>query len=427
MTMVDIINKKRLGKVLTREELEFAFLGFYHGDIPDYQMSPLLMAICLKGMTDEEILELTAIFIKSGSTLDLNSVNGVTVDKHSTGGVGDKTTLIIGSIAASLGVKVPKMSGRGLGHTGGTIDKLESIPGFRVNLTNEEFISQLNTVGFAIISQTTDLAPLDKKVYALRDVTGTVESIPLIASSIMSKKIASGASKIVLDVKVGQGALLKTKDDAIEISRIMKMIGKKYHREVETMITYMDIPLGTSIGNSLEVLEVMKILSNEENNYLVALSKSLASKMVELGLGISFEEANLKVEESLKSGKALQKFLEMVEAQGGHIGALRVSKNKQDILSTKSGHIIDMDAYRFGKLSLDLGGGRVTKEDKIDPSVGIVLRKKIGDNVQIGDVLCTLYLKEGAEPISDDITDYYTFQEFDTNRNVSSKVEEEIL
>ena len=427
MTMVDIINKKRLGKVLTREELEFAFLGFYHGDIPDYQMSSLLMAICLKGMTDEEILELTDIFIKSGSTLDLNSVNGVTVDKHSTGGVGDKTTLIIGSIAASLGVKVPKMSGRGLGHTGGTIDKLESIPGFRVNLTNEEFINQLNTVGFAIISQTTDLAPLDKKVYALRDVTGTVESIPLIASSIMSKKIASGASKIVLDVKVGQGALLKTKDDAIEISRIMKMIGKRYNREVETMITYMDIPLGTSIGNSLEVLEVMKILSNEENNYLVALSKSLASKMVELGLGISFEEANLKVEESLKSGKALQKFLEMVEAQGGHIGALRVSKNKQDILSTKSGHIIDMDAYRFGKLSLDLGGGRVTKEDKIDPSVGIVLRKKIGDNVQIGDVLCTLYLKEGAEPISDDITDYYTFQEFDTNRNVSSKVEEEIL
>ncbi len=411
MTIVDIINKKRLGMVLTREELEYAFLGFYNGEIPDYQMSSLLMAICLRGMENEEIFELTDIFIKSGEILDLSSVNGVTVDKHSTGGVGDKTTLVVGSIAASLGVKVPKMSGRGLGHTGGTIDKLESIPGFRVNLTTEEFINQLNTVGFAIISQTTDLAPLDKKVYALRDVTGTVESIPLIASSIMSKKIASGASKIVLDVKVGEGALLKTKEDAVKISKIMKLIGKKYNRDVETMITYMDIPLGTSIGNALEVLEVMKILSNQENNYLVALCKALASKMVELGLDISIEEAARRVDESLKSGRALQKFLEMVEAQGGHIDALRVSKNKQDVTSTKSGHIIDMDAYRFGKLSLDLGGGRVTKEDKIDPSVGIVLKKKIGDNVNIGDVLCTLYLKEDAKPVDIDITDFYTIED----------------
>lgn len=411
MTIVDIINKKRLGMVLTREELEYAFLGFYNGEIPDYQMSSLLMAICLRGMENEEIFELTDIFIKSGEILDLSSVNGVTVDKHSTGGVGDKTTLVVGSIAASLGVKVPKMSGRGLGHTGGTIDKLESIPGFRVNLTTEEFINQLNTVGFAIISQTTDLAPLDKKVYALRDVTGTVESIPLIASSIMSKKIASGASKIVLDVKVGEGALLKTKEDAVKISKIMKLIGKKYNRDVETMITYMDIPLGTSIGNALEVLEVMKILSNQENNYLVALCKALASKMVELGLDISIEEAARRVDESLKSGRALQKFLEMVEAQGGHIDALIVSKNKQDVTSTKSGHIIDMDAYRFGKLSLDLGGGRVTKEDKIDPSVGIVLKKKIGDNVNIGDVLCTLYLKEDAKPVEIDITDFYTIED----------------
>ena len=411
MTIVDIINKKRLGMVLTREELEYAFLGFYNGEIPDYQMSSLLMAICLRGMDNEEIFELTDIFIKSGEILDLSSVNGVTVDKHSTGGVGDKTTLVVGSIAASLGVKVPKMSGRGLGHTGGTIDKLESIPGFRVNLTTEEFINQLNTVGFAIISQTTDLAPLDKKVYALRDVTGTVESIPLIASSIMSKKIASGASKIVLDVKVGEGALLKTKEDAVKISKIMKLIGKKYNRDVETMITYMDVPLGTSIGNALEVLEVMKILSNQENNYLVALCKALASKMVELGLDISIEEAARRVDESLKSGRALQKFLEMVEAQGGHIDALRVSKNKQDVTSTKSGHIIDMDAYRFGKLSLDLGGGRVTKEDKIDPSVGIVLKKKIGDNVNIGDVLCTLYLKEDAKPVDIDITDFYTIED----------------
>ena len=277
MNIVDVINKKRLGAELSREELEYAFMNYYHEEIPDYQMSSLLMAICLKGMTDREILDLTDIFINSGERLELSRVHGITVDKHSTGGVGDKTTLIVASIAASLGVIVPKMSGRGLGHTGGTIDKLESIPGFRVNLTDDEFITKLNTVGAAIISQTKDLAPLDKKVYALRDVTGTVESIPLIAVSIMSKKIASGADKIVLDVKVGNGALLKNRSDAIEISRIMKLIGAKYNKQVETMITYMDVPLGMYIGNSLEILEVMRILKNKENNYLVAVSKELAS------------------------------------------------------------------------------------------------------------------------------------------------------
>ena len=409
MAIVDIINKKRLGNILTRKDLEEAFLGYYRGDIPDYQMSSLLMAICLKGMTDEEILNLTDIFIHSGDILDLSGIHGITVDKHSTGGVGDKTTLVVASIAASLGVKVPKMSGRGLGHTGGTIDKLESIPGFRVNLTEEEFINQLNKVGACIISQTKNLAPLDKKVYALRDVTGTVESIPLIATSIMSKKIASGADKIMLDVKVGTGALLKTRKDALEISRIMKMIGNYYGKEVETMITYMDIPLGTSIGNALEILEVIKILCNEENNYLVALCKALSSKMVQLALGKTINQANDMVEDSLKSGKAYLKFLEIVKAQGGDLSGLRVSKNTQDIYSTKSGHVIDMDAYRFGKLSLDLGGGRKTKEDKIDPSVGIVLKKKIGDDVKVGDVLCTLYLKEGSKPITEDLTDYYTF------------------
>lgn len=409
MTIVDIINKKRLGNVLTKEELSESFLGFYNGNVTDYQMSSLLMAICIKGMTDEEILNLTDIFIHSGDVLDLSGVNGITIDKHSTGGVGDKTTLVVASIAASLGIKVPKMSGRGLGHTGGTIDKLESIPGFRVDLTEEEFINQLNEVGAAIISQTKNLAPLDKKVYALRDVTGTVESIPLIATSIMSKKIASGADKIVLDVKVGNGALLKTQKEAVEISRIMKMIGAHYGKEVETMITYMDIPLGTSIGNALEILEVIKILCNEENNYLVALCKALSSKMVQLAFGKNINQANEMVEDSLKSGKAYLKFLEIIKAQGGDLSGLRVSKNTQDIYSTKSGHVIDMDAYRFGKLSLDLGGGRKTKEDKIDSSVGIVLKKKIGDDVKIGDVLCTLYLKEGSKQITEDLTDYYTF------------------
>lgn len=426
MAIVDIINKKRLGNILTRKELEEAFLGYYRGDIPDYQMSSLLMAICLNGMTDEEILNLTDIFIHSGDILDLSGIHGITVDKHSTGGVGDKTTLVVASIAASLGVKVPKMSGRGLGHTGGTIDKLESIPGFRVNLTEEEFINQLNEVGACIISQTKNLAPLDKKVYALRDVTGTVESIPLIATSIMSKKIASGADKIMLDVKVGTGALLKTRKDALEISRIMKMIGNNYGKEVETMITYMDIPLGTSIGNALEILEVIKILCNEENNYLVALCKALSSKMVQLALGKTINQANDMVEDSLKSGKAYLKFLEIVKAQGGDLSGLRVSKNTQDIYSTKSGHVIDMDAYRFGKLSLDLGGGRKTKEDKIDPSVGIVLKKKIGDDVKVGDVLCTLYLKEGSKPITEDLTDYYTFTVDSEKEKILDAKEKEI-
>lgn len=409
MAIVDIINKKRLGNRLTRLELEEAFTGYYKGSITDYQMSSLLMAICIKGMTDTEILDLTDIFIRSGEVLDLDDVDGITVDKHSTGGVGDKTTLVVASIVASLGVKVPKMSGRGLGHTGGTIDKLESIPGFRVDLTEEEFKKQLNEVGACIISQTKNLAPLDKKVYALRDVTGTVESIPLIATSVMSKKIASGADKIIIDVKVGTGALLKNQKDAIEISRIMKLIGKHYGREVETMITYMDIPLGTSIGNALEILEVTKILCNEENNYLVALCKSLSSKMIQMALGKTINQANQMVEESLKSGKAYQKFLEIIKAQGGDLSGLRVSRNTQDIVSTRNGHVIDMNAYNFGKLSLDLGGGRVTKEDKIDPSVGVVLKKKIGDDVKIGDVLFTLYLKEGSNPVILDIGDYYTF------------------
>ena len=422
MAIVDIINKKRLGNDLTKLELQEAFLGYYKGYITDYQMSSLLMAICIKGMSDREILDLTDIFIKSGDVLDLDDIDGVTVDKHSTGGVGDKTTLVVASIVASLGVKVPKMSGRGLGHTGGTIDKLESIPGFRVDLTEEEFKKQLNEVGACIISQTKNLAPLDKKVYALRDVTGTVESIPLIATSVMSKKIASGADKIIIDVKVGTGALLKNQKDAIEISRIMKLIGKHYDREVETMITYMDIPLGTSIGNALEILEVTKILCNEENNYLVALCKSLSSKMIQMALGKTINQANQMVEESLRSGKAYQKFLEIIKTQGGDLSGLRVSKNTQDILSTKSGHIVDMNAYNFGKLSLDLGGGRVTKEDKIDPCVGVVLKKKIGDDVKVGDVLCTLYLKEGSSPVILDIGDYYTFTHI--SRSEKTTVEE---
>ena len=409
MNILDIIDKKRDGYTLTHQELKYAFYNYMNGNIPDYQMSSLLMAICIRGMNDKETLDLTDLFIESGEILDLSGITGITVDKHSTGGVGDKTTLIIGPIVASCGLKVPKMSGRGLGFTGGTIDKLESIPGFKVDLSKKEFIEQVDKVGFAVTSQTANLAPLDKKIYALRDVTGTVESLPLIASSIMSKKIASGAKNIVIDIKVGRGALIKTKDQAVEISRLMKKIGSKYERNVETMITYMDIPLGTSIGNTLEIIEVMKILKGEENNYLVALSKALATKMVSMGKEISMEEATKEVEEVLKSGKAYEKLVEIVKAQGGDLTKLKISKNVQRIYSTKDGHITNMDALKFGKLSLELGGGRKTKEEKIDPSVGIILNKKIGDDVKKGDVLCTLCLKENAPFIEEDITSYYSF------------------
>ena len=403
MTINDIINKKRKGLELTKDEINYAFMGFLDNRIPDYQMSSLLMAICINGMTDEETFELTDIFIKSGERLDLSSIKGVKVDKHSTGGVGDKTTLVIGAIVASLGVKVPKMSGRGLGHTGGTIDKLESIPGFRTALSKEDFIGQVNSVGFAVTSQTGNLAPLDKKVYALRDVTGTVESIPLIASSIMSKKIASGADKIMIDIKVGNGSLLKNGEEAAKLSELMKKIGKKYAREVETMITYMDIPLGTSIGNSLEIIEVMKILKGEENNYLVALCHALASKMVSMGKGIEIEEASRLVKESITNRQAFAKFVEFVKAQGGDLSKIEISNVTKDIISRTEGHIVNMDAYKFGKLSLDLGGGRVVKEDYIDPKVGIVLKKKIGDDVKIGDVLCTLYIGDKSRNTNEDV------------------------
>ena len=290
-SIIDIINQKRLGKNLTRAELEYAFLGYLNGNIPDYQMSALLMAICLNDMNDQEIFNLTDIFLNSGEKLDLSGVNGIKVDKHSTGGVGDKTTLVVGPIVAACGVKMAKMSGKGLGHTGGTIDKLESIKGFNVNLSTSQFIKQLNEINIAISSQTANLTPLDKKVYALRDVTATVESVPLVAVSIMSKKIASGADKILIDIKVGKGALIKNARDANRLSKIMIAIGKKYNREVRTIITDMDTPLGRNVGNSLEVIEAMDILQGKVKNYLSYVCILLASNLVSMAKGISVEEA----------------------------------------------------------------------------------------------------------------------------------------
>lgn len=394
MNIIEIINKKRLKMELTKEELDYAFTNYMSGAIKDYQMSSLLMAICINGMTDQEIFDLTDIFIKSGDVLDFSFIDGVKVDKHSTGGIGDKTTLALVPIVASLGIPVIKMSGRGLGYTGGTIDKLESIPGFNINLTSEEIISSVKNIGAVITGQTANLVPLDKVIYALRDVTATVSSIPLIAVSIMSKKIAGGADKIVIDVKVGSGALIKNLEDAEKLSNIMVKIGEKYNREVRCIISDMSEPLGIYIGNSLEVIGAMNVLKNEGDPDLKNTIIQLASNMVSMAKGISVDDAILLVNNSIESGMAWNKFQEIVENQGGRLLEIPVSNNRKDILSTKSGKVRRIDALEVGKLSMALGAGRVNKEDSIDYSVGIKLNVKSGDDVEVGDVLCTLYLPD---------------------------------
>ena len=391
MHIVDIINKKRLGQVLTRDELEYAFNGYLNGVVKDYQMSSLLMAICINGMDDEETFALVDIFIKSGNILDLSSIPGIKVDKHSTGGVGDKVTLIIGPIVASCGCFVPKMSGRGLGHTGGTIDKLESIEGFNTSLSEEEFINQVKKIGLAVIGQTKNLCPLDKVIYALRDVTGTTSSIPLIATSIMSKKIAGGADKILLDVKVGNGALMKNREDAEKLARLMEKIGNYYNREVICEITDMNIPLGDNIGNSLEVIEAMDILKGKRG-MLYDLCIEISSEMISLAKNISKSDAKIEAINAVDSGKAYNKFIEFIEVQGGDISTLKVSDKTIEVKSTKNGVIKEINALALGELSVSLGAGRRSKDDIIDHSVGIVLKKHLDEHVEINEVLCTLYV-----------------------------------
>ena len=405
MNIIDIITKKRLKESLSYEELSYAFNSYLKGLVKDYQMSSLLMAIVINGMSDEETFNLTDIFLKSGDRLDLSSIKGTKIDKHSTGGIGDKITLIIGPIVASLGVVVPKMSGRGLGYTGGTIDKLESIKGFKTSLTEDEFIRELKDIGFAITSQTSNLCPMDKYIYALRDVTGTTESIPLIATSIMSKKIAGGADKILIDIKCGEGALIKTKEDANKLKTLMERIGSYYQKETICEITDMNTPLGTNIGNALEVMEAMDVLNGKQGK-LTDLSIELASQMVSIGLNISFEEAKNRVIENINNKKALNKFLEFVKYQGGDISSLKVSSHKEEVKSKKSGTIKSIKALNIGKLSCSLGAGRLNKEDAIDYSVGIVLNKVIGDKVNINDTLFTMYKKDDTKVLID-IDDYY--------------------
>ena len=396
MNIIEIINKKRLGKILSEEEIAYAVNGYLSGEVKDYQMSSLLMAIVLKGLTDHEIITLTTIMLNSGEKLDLSSL-GTVVDKHSTGGVGDKTTLIVAPIVASCGGRVAKMSGRGLGHTGGTIDKLESIPGFQVALDEKAFLNQVKTIGLAVVSQTNNLVPADKKIYALRDVTGTVESIPLIASSIMSKKIASGAKKLVIDVKVGKGALIKTLKDAQKLAKLMIQIGTSHGIEVVCILSNMDIPLGNNIGNALEVEEAMEVLQGKTGN-LTDLCIEIATQMVHLDLNIYPREAKALVQKNIANGNAYHKFLEFISAQGGNLSKLPKSTYQYEILSKKSGFIDTIDALALGKLSMHLGAGRLNLNDKLDYGAGIILNKKVGDKVNVGDVLMTLYTSKEFNP-----------------------------
>ena len=390
MNIIDIIIKKKNKNELTEEEIKYVVNNFVSGEIKDYQMSSLLMAIVINGMTDNEVIYLTKYMMLSGSILDLNNLTNI-VDKHSTGGVGDKTTLIISPIVSSCGCKVAKMSGRGLGYTGGTIDKLEAIPGFNVNLSKEDFIKEINEIGMAITSQTEDIAIADKKIYALRDVTGTTESIPLIASSIMSKKIASGSKNLVLDIKVGEGALIKNLDDAHKLANLMIKIGKENNMKVVCLLTNMDIPLGNNIGNSLEVLEAINSLYYNPNNKLMKLCIELSSYMVKLGLNISYEEAKEKVLEVIQNKKAYNKLLEFIKYQGGDVNKLPKSRGIYEIKSDKEGYLTNLHSLELAKLSSNLGSGRKNKDDKIDYSAGIIINKNINDKTEVGDTILTLY------------------------------------
>lgn len=399
--MIDIINKKRNKLELTKEEINYVITNYVNGNIKDYQMSSLLMAICINGMSDEEVFNLTDAMINSGDILDLSNIKNICVDKHSTGGVGDKTTLILGPIVSSCGVNVCKMSGRGLGHTGGTIDKLESIPNFNVNLSLDDFVKEVNEIGISIGSQTGNLVPADKKIYALRDVSGTTESIPLIASSIMSKKIASSCSKIVIDLKVGNGALIKDIKSAKELANLMIKIGKKYNREVICVLTNMDKPLGYTVGNALEVKESVDFLNGIMAPDLKELIYTLAPLMVSIGLNISEDDALKLVDEKIKNKEALNKFYEFIKYQGGDIDSLKISNRVFSIKSPYTGFVSAIDTLKIGELSRMIGAGRYNKEEVIDYSVGFVINKNVGDYVLKDEELCKVYLNKKDLAIGD--------------------------
>ena len=401
MRMVDLIEYKKNNGEFNHQQIQFIIDGYVEGSIPDYQMSALLMAICFQGLTLKETALLTKVMEESGDIIDLSKIEGVKVDKHSTGGVGDKTSLVLGPIVAACGGKMAKMSGRGLGHTGGTLDKLESIPGYQINISEEDFINQVNEIGLAIIGQSASLVPADKKLYALRDVTGTVSCIPLIASSIMSKKLASGADTILLDVKYGNGAFMQTIEEAKELAQTMISIGKHCHKNTRATISSMSQPLGNAIGNSLEVIEAIETLKGNGPEDLRELCLNEGSEMlVQANLYPNKKEAYQALQEVMDNGKALEKFKEMVKSQGGDVSYIEntVLFEKPsaiiELTSKKTGYIQALEAKKLGIVSMKLGGGRMTKEEDIDHAVGLVLNKKIGDHVDIGEKLLTVYARD---------------------------------
>ena len=398
MLMTDLIVKKRDGGELSHEEINFMIDGYTQGQIPDYQMSAMCMAILLRGMSDRETLDMTMAMVHSGETLDLSPIQGVKGDKHSTGGVGDKTSLVLCPMVAACGLKVAKMSGRGLGHTGGTIDKLESFPGFTTGISEETFFKNVNEIGIAIAGQTADLVPADKKLYALRDVTGTVPSIPLIVSSIMSKKLASGADVIVLDVKCGSGAFMKTEQEARTLAQGLTRIGRLAGRKCAAVITDMDQPLGWAVGNALEVKEAISVLKGEKGGDLLELCLTLGSCMLtEAGPAGSIEEARAKLEKTISDGTALEKLSQMVTAQQGDgrdvydTSRLPLAPVQLEVPAMEHGFVRRIEAEQVGLVSMHLGGGRATKDSEIDLSVGLVLHKKVGDSVEAGESLATIH------------------------------------
>jgi len=398
MRMYDLIEKKKRGEELSESEIRQMIDGYTAGRIPDYQMSAFLMAVCFRGMSAKETADLTLAMRDSGDVIDLSGIRGIKVDKHSTGGVGDKTSIALAPLVSSVGVRVAKMSGRGLGHTGGTIDKLESIPGFTTGLTMEQFLKQVDEIGMAIMGQTAELAPADKKLYALRDVTATVDQLSLIASSIMSKKLASGADAIVLDVKWGSGAFMKKPEDARKLAEAMVSIGRMTGKKMSAFITGMDQPLGFAVGNALEVREAIDTLCGKGPEDFTKLCMTLGTEMVRLG-GITADKAEAEklLKDAIDSGAALKQLERFVEAQGGdpevirHPERLKIAETTLDVRAESDGYVAGIECSEVGVSSLLLGGGRMKKEDEIDLSVGLILKKKCGDEVHKGDVLATIY------------------------------------
>lgn len=423
MRTVDIIQKKKNGEVLSQQEIDFLVQGYTKGEIPDYQMSAFLMAVYFKGMNKEEIADLTMSFVNSGDKVDLSPIHGIKVDKHSTGGVGDKISLIVIPLVASVGIPVAKMSGRGLGHTGGTIDKLESIEGFKTDLTSEEFISNVNTHKMAIVGQSANLTPADKKIYALRDVTATVDSIPLIASSIMSKKIASGSDAIVLDVKIGSGAFMKSLDEAKELGRTMVDIGKSLNRNTIAVITDMNQPLGHEVGNANEIKEAIDVLKGNGAEDETTVALTIASYMTVLGGAFTNNDTAYKeLQTIIKSGKAVEKLKELIKIQGGNPDVvdnpdkLPQAKNHIEVKASSNGYVKSIDAEKIGISAMLLGAGRKTKEDKIDFSAGITLIKKVGDKVNTNDTICVLHTNiDDTRESEDMIRNAYSFSDVQVN------------